>query len=398
MQRFTPLQYIKIDVANNFGNDKDDWDDRIKWFDDNEHQLELLLSEAEEPSLYTAGVMAYRNIMKGEVNHYPISLDATSSGMQILALLTGCRKSAMLCNVLDAGKRMDSYTAIYDIMKELGRIIAMIERKDVKQAIMTALYSSIAIPEEIFRDRVDEFYQTMREEAPEAWKLNEAFLELWDSTIDTYRWTMPDNFHVVIKVIDTVIEKFNMGQFNGEIQRKVHQPIRNGRSLGANTVHSIDGLIVREIVARAGFDPARINRIKRYLDDEIVFNDVRYDSDEDMTMILWTHYMESGFLSARILDYLNAKTIELVDKDDIRYLIESLPKKPFQVLTVHDCFRVLPNYGNDLREQANEVYSLIGKSNMLSYLLTQITGQTINVEKSDKEMWKEVKNANYILS
>ena len=38
-QTFTPLQYLKIDVANSFGLDRKDWDERLAWFDQHEAQL-----------------------------------------------------------------------------------------------------------------------------------------------------------------------------------------------------------------------------------------------------------------------------------------------------------------------------------------------------------------------
>ena len=80
MQTFTSKEYLKIDISNNFGNDKLNWADRIKWFDDNEAHLMSLLDKAETPALYYAGVQAWNQVKQGEAIGYPIGLDATASG------------------------------------------------------------------------------------------------------------------------------------------------------------------------------------------------------------------------------------------------------------------------------------------------------------------------------
>lgn len=82
MQQFKALEYLMIDIANNFGLDKKDWDERLSWFENNEPKLERLVGEADSPALYMAGVKAFRAWQKDHniENRYPISLDATSSG------------------------------------------------------------------------------------------------------------------------------------------------------------------------------------------------------------------------------------------------------------------------------------------------------------------------------
>lgn len=146
MQTFTAREYLKIDIANNYGLDKEDWDDRIAWFDKNENNLLNLVREAEEPALFYAGVKAWMDVKEGKPIGYPVALDATSSGLQILACLTGDRRAAELCNVVnyrdESGKvkRRDAYTVIYNkMLNTLGKG-ARIKRNDCKQAIMTALY------------------------------------------------------------------------------------------------------------------------------------------------------------------------------------------------------------------------------------------------------------------
>lgn len=140
MQRFTGIEYLKIDIANNFGLDKSTWNERIEWFDKHEGQLAEILHRAENPALYFAGVQAWQATQRGEATGYPISLDATASGMQILAALTGDRKAAELCNVVNFTKdgkaeRRDGYTVIYNAMLEVIGEKSKITRENTKQAI-----------------------------------------------------------------------------------------------------------------------------------------------------------------------------------------------------------------------------------------------------------------------
>lgn len=403
MQMFTGTQYLAIDIASNFGLDKKSWDERLSWFKLHEDKLEEMLPQAETPALYFAGVQAYRQTQKGEPTGYPISLDATSSGLQLLAVLTGDRPAANLCNVVDTGNREDAYTNVYlEMLKIIGEA-AKISREDTKRAIMTAMYGSQAVPKEVFGEGAlfYVFINTMQKMAPAAWELNEAFLAIWDPETSINKWILPDNFHVRCKVMDSVTETVNFLNEPFEIHRSVNMPAKEGRSLGANTVHSIDGMIVREMVRRCTYDPDWINLVKGILDDEITSRfTTEKESQEAHRMVgtLWDHYQKCGYLSARILDYLDSDTIHLTDQTVIRELIDSLPEKPFQVITVHDCFRCLPNYGNDLRIQYNRQLYEIAKSNLLDFILSQLLNRPIITNKYDPTLTNDILSSNYSLS
>lgn len=82
MKTFNALDYLKIDIANNYGLDKKSWEERLNWFERNEPVLESYFNTADAPALYYAGVKAFRKHQNNPnyTNTYPISLDATSSG------------------------------------------------------------------------------------------------------------------------------------------------------------------------------------------------------------------------------------------------------------------------------------------------------------------------------
>lgn len=405
MQHFTGKQYLMIDIANSFGLDKLTWQERLDWFEQHKNCLDEMLPHAEDPAMYFAGVQAWDAVKHGEAIGYPISLDATSSGMQILAALTGDRRAAQLCNVVNTGRREDAYTNVFDIMVDrlmnrLGEHAGGIKRDDCKRAIMTSLYGSVAVPKEVFGEGVqlNIFYEVMAEVAPAAWELNEAFLSMWNPDALSHDWVLPDNFHVHVKVMAQVKEVVQFMNEPYDTFHMVNQPTEEGRSLGANCIHSLDGMIVREITRRCDYSVDRVLEIMGFLDAVIVGKHNHKDDDSQMVKVLWQHYQESGYLSARILDHLHAHNVDLVDHTAIWELIQSLPEKPFKVIAVHDCFRVLPNYGNDLREQYNRQLMLIARSNLLQYLLSQIVGRQLSIGKLDANLWKDIMLTDYALS
>lgn len=158
-------------------------------------------------------------------------------------------------------------------------------------------------------------------------------------------------------------------------------------------------MIVREITRRCDYDIERINMLYNVLsgeDGDLGQN--TKSNDDKMVLRLWDHYQSCGFLSARILDHLNLDNMGHVDPTVIWDLLESLPEKPFKVISVHDCFRVHPNYANDLRIQYARQLMLIAKSELLSWLISQLVKRKVTVGKLDPHMWQKVAQTNYALS
>ena len=344
-QTFTGSQYLQIDIASNFGLNKETWDDRLLWFKKNEPMLEELITGAKEPALYYAGVQAWRKTQAGEPTGYMISLDATSSGLQLLAVLTGDRQASKLCNVVSdfnaqaVAERRDAYTLIYKEILTRINDTAKITRDDTKAAIMTALYSSKAVPKQVFGEGklLDVFYNTLSDMAPAAWELNEAMLSFWDPNAVAHEWTLPDNFHVKVKVMNQVKEGVHFLNEPFDVFYNINSPTDEGRSLGANTIHSIDGMIVREMTRRCDYDARQVQIVRKIIDDQPTnWGKSTVTEDDKMVVILWDQYQKSGYLSARILDHLCFSNVGHVDVEVIRELIDSLPAKPFKVISIHD--------------------------------------------------------------
>lgn len=404
MQTFTAIEYLKIDIANNYGKtedgldlDKEDWDVRIAWFNVNEHKLDKLLKTADNPALFFAGVRAYKDARAGKPSGYPVSLDATSSGIQLLSILIGCRKSAEQCNVVNVGKRQDAYNNNYANMIRIIQDGEKIGRKKTKQALMTAFYGSKAVPRETFGEGtalLEAFYKSVKELFPGAWLLNESMLGTWQPNALSHNWVLPDNFHVKIKVMDVVKRTVHFRNQPHDVRISVNKPTEEGLSNGANAIHSVDGMVVREVRNRCSFDPDRLAHVQKAL---IHTGKSMKRKEDKMVMILWDHYTKSGFLSTRILNYLDSMNMGLVDAKKIEAMLASFPKKPFHVLAVHDCFRCLPKYANDLRMQYNQVLADLARSDLLKYIVSQIMGHSITVNKMG-DFADEILESDYALS
>lgn len=388
-QELTGTEYVMADAAckHDKAYEKKSWKERIQRF----HEMDLTnpktFKEAYNPIGLRAAVLTLEK--KQERTGYMISLDAASSGLQLLSLLISCPKSWKLCggdeNILDA------YTAIYDAMG----IQEKLDRKEVKQSIMTALYGSVATPKNTFGKDIDVFYETMENIAPGAWELNEGIQDLWGTIEgDTYSWVLPDNFYACIETQETVVKKFHFLDKEYEVNQKIQERPRFHKGLGPNLVHSIDGMIVREMYRRCQYKDSTLVRV----DEAIKHGNGTNGKSAKMVSELWGHYVFSGFLSARILDYLYEDTIGLVDKDVINKMISSMPLKPFELVCVHDCFRCHPNYGNDLRRQYNYILADINDSQLMSYIAQQVSDEHITTVKAGRIPREVIESANYTLS
>ena len=61
-------------------------------------------------------------------------------------------------------------------------------------------------------------------------------------------------------------------------------------------------------------------------------------------------------------------------------------------------FRVLPNYGNDVRKQYNLLLAELAKGTLLDHIVSMIMGRPVALGKIDNTLWEDVANANYALS
>ena len=126
----------------------------------------------------------------------------------------------------------------------------------------------------------------------------------------------------------------------------------------------IDGMVVRELVARCGYTGKITNNPQM---------EEKLDALTELT----------GFKSARILKY----------RDDSADFV--LPETPFQILTIHDAMRTHPNYCNDLRKQYNQILFEIANSRILEWIIECLTGQDEVIIDKDTSWFHEILDSDY---
>jgi hypothetical protein len=247
MQLFNSIQYIYIAIANHYGLDKVNWDERIEWATSNinaygVNQLEsLYVHQAKEPMLFRKACQAYRDYMSENKSGYLMLLDGTASGIQILSTLIGCKKSAYHVNLL-GGDRKCVYGSLAKIMSD--KLGTEISRDEFKKPLMTNTYGSKAQPIALFGENTPElaaYYETLETELPGIVEVMNDIQSCWNPTVEAHTWTLPDGHTAYVPVMvaqDKKIEIDELEHRSFTHRAYINEPSMSGISLLANVTHS----------------------------------------------------------------------------------------------------------------------------------------------------------------
>jgi hypothetical protein len=251
MNKYSPLEYIKISVANAYGLGRENWDVRLDAFDSmwNSSNTDHFIETAKEPLLMQKGLRAYSDAINGIPTGYIMDLDATASGLQIMACFIGCPTTAKAVNLINTGNREDPYGAVAIEMDE--------ERDFCKDPTMTHFYGSKAQPKKVFGEDTPElelFYDTLNKLLPGAMECMDDMQESWQHDALVNSWTLPDGHTASVKNMIAVdkpieIDELNHSRFTHRLYENQAQDY--GVSLAANIVHSVDAYVVREMYRMA---------------------------------------------------------------------------------------------------------------------------------------------------
>lgn len=256
METFTGREYLLIDIANNYGLDREEWSTRLTWVQDNMNDLEYI-DTAKNPILYRKAIRALRIVDSGRPTNHIMGLDATASGVQIMACMSGCHKTGYEVNLVSDGIRHDLYGSIGRYMN--GKIVRDVPfiRDDLKDPIMTTFYGSTAQPKRIFGDGTPElhaYYTVLRERLPGALATLNVIQQFWQPTVTHHEWTLPDGHTAFVPVTGTAEKSLEIDELNHlrmAYRTQVLGTRTQSRALAANVVHSVDAWVCRQMVLMA---------------------------------------------------------------------------------------------------------------------------------------------------
>lgn len=405
-KQYTGIQYMAIDIANHFGLDKLEFEDRIQWVKLNQDCLESLADKAEDKPLYVKSVNHFRRALRGLPTGHTVALDSCASGLQLMSVLTGCESGAYMTGLIDPNKRMDAYSLVTGYMNELLDESITVPRKQAKDSLMTSLYGSMAKPKEIFgkgTPAYKAFYEVLSTKCKGAYALLRILLNAWDSSKEYNHWVLPDGFNAYIPVMESITDRVKIKELNYtmSVQTWVNKPMDFGLSICANAIHSCDGYVLRTLVRRCNYNVKQVKKSVRLIKEALLSEYVIPEHYVEEAVMPIHLYIKTGLADIVCIQHIE-KIVHQLPHDMLRKLLFTLETmlqhEPFEVITVHDSFACLPNHCNTLRYWYKEILAEIAESTLLNHLLTQIYGEECNFKKINPNLASLIRNSNYGLS
>lgn len=406
---FKPIDWLKIESANQFGKDKETYPNRLSFgsevFDmvnakGAKETLAYYKDSADEPELFYTALLGMEDYINNRPSGIPVRADAASSGAQLLSALMKC--STGMPNTGVIGSRVpDVYTTIYKLMQDFGASEGL-TRKQVKKGTVPYIYGSRAVPKTVFGEDADAFFKAYFQTIPAADCVSQLLIDAWDSNATEYTWELPDGF--VATTTPTKVFQYRI-PFNGHsltYQTKEVAPIEKGdlhtKCLSANVTHSYDAYMLRELHRRCNYKPTEILGALNTIDRG------NTDANPELERL---EYLARKYnqISVRALEFLQKGTVGKCSDKYLSllksYLQNMLLTDPFEVMSIHDEFMCLPNHMTDMKLCYARLLQESYKSNWLSSVVKDLRKDDHvdrYLETPEESIFNEILLAPYAIS
>ena len=296
----TGADWLCFQVATTYGLDKACMQDRLRWAHTNWELISRVATNpldniadwehADEPWLFLAACEEFYSVVIAETRthtHLPVAVDATCSGLQILAGLSKDASTARMVNVIGGPKPRDAYAviALHSMDAIPDRLKPHWDRKVTKRCVMTIPYNAkpfsnrsyirdafkekeVDVTKEELTQCVQAVRAAMNEVVPGAmdvmkWIETEIARAI-KAGADEIRWTTPSGFIVKQRLMKTsreVIQSQLMGRVMISISGKeTGVDLKHHKNATApNLIHSLDASLLHIAMTDVDFPIALIH-------------------------------------------------------------------------------------------------------------------------------------------
>ncbi len=273
---FSGMIALKHHLANQFGLDKLPYIERQKAVNDGKCSD---VSVAKKQILATKALEQLERAKVGESFKGSVTIDATNSGFQVYACLTGDAEVARATNLVTDTECNDLYSDVANVVLSKasnGSDFSISDiREAIKKSIMGVAYNSKALPKEKWEELKDKGLKISESDYMTCVNVSKHIANA-QNVINKFlvanfsdnkpqdcivRYTMPDGFKVELDLITKhkMEQLIELGRGKGR-ERVIWTYNRlgwdyeeNWRSLVPNIIHSIDAYVCREVIRRCKF-------------------------------------------------------------------------------------------------------------------------------------------------
>ena len=295
------MEWIKFQLATTYGLDKATMQERLDWIDDYQNRaiVERVWRDpigniadwenADEPWLFLAACNEWYELHYEHRfhTHLPVAVDATCSGLQILAGLAKDASTARMVNVIGSEKPQDAYATIAAKSMDAipDRLKPHWDRKVTKRCVMTIPYNAkpfsnrsyirdafkekgVDVDREELTQCVKAVRSAMNEVVPGAMSVMKWIEQEIARAIRTganeIRWTTPSGFNVkqkLMKYKSTIIRTQLMGRCEVYVAgAETGVDLNHHKNATApNLIHSLDASLLHLATTSTNFPIALIH-------------------------------------------------------------------------------------------------------------------------------------------
>lgn len=378
-QASSDTEVLHMDVARAYGLDKATWIERLQWSLEHPEFQE----GAKEPFLYKSAWEALQKANRGELIDHLVSLDATASGIQCLSLMAQDSESARAVNL--------GTTVVNNPYRRVQEEMGPYDYERVKRATMTHFYESVMTPLQLFGDDYPKFLNAMEKSMPGPTAIRDAIASCMTYK-DQYRWTMMDGYEVVMDVTTPVECSMDIGG-GQKMQWMEHRRAEVAtKGLTANVTHSLDALVLREVLRRTHCP------LEWYPEHQLTpFREYR---DKDLRLLeSVVRYNRTKFLTFEILDHVDQLNQHLVPRELRDAISARASTSEMYIQPIHDCYRVKATDVGLLFEIVREVMADLAYAKTAEWILPQLgyEGKVNDSEERRQALKAQVLESSYLI-